>query len=60
MIVRVTRMLSINVFKKHPCYKIALRNGTAYKWSDDGGEGKGLLIVGQVQLLRKAMVMLSK
>jgi len=55
VIVRVTRMLSINVFKKHP-----LRNGTAYKWSDDGGEGKGLLIVGQVQLLRKAMVMLSK
>jgi len=24
MTVRVTRMLSINVFKKHPCYKIAL------------------------------------
>ena len=21
-------MLSINVFKQHPCYKIALRNGT--------------------------------
>jgi len=24
----VTKMLSINVFKQHPCYKIALRNGT--------------------------------
>jgi len=26
--VKVTKMLSINVFKQHPCYKIALRNET--------------------------------
>ena len=32
MRVKVTKMLSINVFKQHPCYKIALRNGTVLNY----------------------------